>query len=246
MSIPVAVEIDEDFGDDVAAAALEMARRFAAGGTMWCVSPQWPSHARHVAVEFVHPVIVGKRALPAVQVDGPDIVDTLRLLVRAGDILVAIGSRDDNLTRRLLLRAVAWGVTRFWLGGGPRPDAGMAEHVVWLEGTDPAMSARSGDVVMLYHLLWELTHVAFEHPGLLEADPTRTWAGPNDGCLTCSDDAQIAEVIELHRDGTASVRTRGFTATVDLSLVDPVGPGALVLVHAGVALTTLGEDVDDC
>ena len=29
------------------------------------------------------------------------------------------------------------------------------------------LAARSGDLVMLYHLLWELTHVVFEHPGLL-------------------------------------------------------------------------------
>ena len=242
----VAAEIGESFGEDVAVAALEMARRFAAGATMWCVSPQWPSHARHVAVEFLHPVIVGKRALPAVQVDGPDMVDTLRLLVRTGDILVAISSGDDHLTKRLLLRAGAWGVTRFWLGGGPRPGAGMVEHVVWSEGTDPAISARSGDVVMLYHLLWELTHVAFEHPGLLEVDPTRSSACPDEVCLTCSDDAQIAEVIEVYPDRTASVRTRGSTTTVDLSLVEPASPGTLVLVHAGVALTTLGEDADDC
>ena len=54
---------------DLARAALALARRFAAGATMWCLAPAWPEHARHVAVEFVHPVIVGKRALPAVSVD---------------------------------------------------------------------------------------------------------------------------------------------------------------------------------
>ena len=61
----------------LAAAALALARRFAAGATMWCVAPQWPSHGRHVAVEFVHPVIVGKRALPAVSSRGPDLVERL-------------------------------------------------------------------------------------------------------------------------------------------------------------------------
>ncbi len=58
--------------EDLAAAARALARRFAAGATMWCVAPEWPSHARHVAVEFVHPVIVGKRALPAVSIDAGD------------------------------------------------------------------------------------------------------------------------------------------------------------------------------
>ena len=65
-------------GDDLALAALALARRFAAGATMWCLAPAWPEHARHVAVEFVHPVIVGKRALPAVSVIDPDPVAALR------------------------------------------------------------------------------------------------------------------------------------------------------------------------
>ena len=48
-----------------------MAERFARGGRLIAVgrSPVARSDARHVAVEFVHPVIVGKRALPAI---GPD------------------------------------------------------------------------------------------------------------------------------------------------------------------------------
>ena len=46
----------------------EMAERFARGGRLLAFGARrrstW-SDARHVAVEFVHPVIVGKRALPA-------------------------------------------------------------------------------------------------------------------------------------------------------------------------------------
>ena len=47
-----------------------MAERFARGGRLLAlgVSPAARSDARHVAVEFVHPVIVGKRALPAIGV----------------------------------------------------------------------------------------------------------------------------------------------------------------------------------
>ena len=46
----------------LASASMALARRMHAGATLWCVSPQWPEHAQHVAVEFVHPVIMGKRA----------------------------------------------------------------------------------------------------------------------------------------------------------------------------------------
>ncbi len=80
--------------EDVAVAAQALARRFAAGATMWCVAPEWAEHARHVAVEFVHPVIVGKRALPAVTVDAADPVGRLRALGASGDVLVVLGDAD--------------------------------------------------------------------------------------------------------------------------------------------------------
>ena len=49
-----------------------MAERFARGGRLIASgrSPAARSDARHVAVEFVHPVIVGKRALPALGLAG--------------------------------------------------------------------------------------------------------------------------------------------------------------------------------
>ena len=48
-----------------------MAERFAAGGRLIAAgeTPSARSDARHVAVEFVHPVIVGKRALPALPLE---------------------------------------------------------------------------------------------------------------------------------------------------------------------------------
>ena len=70
--------IGQGLSDDLAACALDLTRRFADGATMWCVAPLWAEHARHIAVEFVHPVIVGKRALPAVSIDAADPVGTLR------------------------------------------------------------------------------------------------------------------------------------------------------------------------
>ena len=42
-------------------------------------------------------------------------------------------------------------------------------------------------------------------------------------------------------DGRADVVVFGYVETVDVSLVDPVVPGDLVLVHAGVALTALAD-----
>ena len=72
MSTDVLPGFTAGLGDDLARARSPSPGASRAGATMWCVAPVWPEHARHVAVEFVHPVIMGKRALPAVAVDDPD------------------------------------------------------------------------------------------------------------------------------------------------------------------------------
>ena len=53
----------------LAAVCDEMAQRFGRGGRLLAAGEE--SDARHVAVEFVHPVIVGKRALPALALTAP-------------------------------------------------------------------------------------------------------------------------------------------------------------------------------
>ena len=71
-----------------------------------------------------------------------------------------------------------------WIGVGPAPPAGSADHVLWL--SDDPLARHDGRLVLAYHLLWELTHVCFEHPGLLtrrrrrrrrSASPAPTRAG---------------------------------------------------------------------
>ncbi len=225
--------------EDLAPAALALARGFAAGAALWCVAPQWPAHARHVAVEFVHPVIVGKRALPAVSIDGPGAAESVRLLSRPGDLLLCVSTAAEPVARELVTRAEAWGLTSLWLGAGPRPgraggDA-RADHVVWLDTAEPALAARSGDLVLLYHLLWELTHVVFEHPGLLTPEARCT----DDVCVTCSDEGRVAEVRAVLAEGRVEVLAGGRVEQIDGRLMDGLRPGDLVLVHAGVAVTSL-------
>jgi hydrogenase maturation factor len=231
-----ALDRTSDAAAELAAAALTLARAFAAGASMWCVAPQWPSHARHIAVEFVHPVIVGKRALPARSLDPAGAEALLRLLARPGDILLVVGT-DDLGTADLFRRAEAWGLTRIWLGFGRRPTTRRADLVVWSEIDDPDLSAHSGDMVLVYHLLWELTHVVYEHPGLLT--PER--ACSEEVCITCSDEGRVAEVRSVLTEGLVEVIVQGLSETVDANLVNPVGPGDLVLIHAGVALATLED-----
>ncbi|HVE46068.1 MAG TPA: HypC/HybG/HupF family hydrogenase formation chaperone [Acidimicrobiales bacterium] len=222
---------------DLARASLALARRFSAGATMWCASPNWTFHAHHVAVEFVHPVIMGKRALPAVTVPpAADMVASLRASVVPGDIVLVLADADDPRVVDTMRRGPAWGVETVWIGAGARrPEPGSANHVIWLE-TEDALEA-SELFVRIYHLLWELTHVCFEHPGLLKPEPECTSTGEiGSVCITCSDEGRPAEVVSVDGD-EALVRTPDGQEHIDVSLIDPPTPGDLVLIHAGFAIT---------
>jgi hypothetical protein len=227
--------------EDLASAALAMARRFSGRATLWCVAPAWPEHAHHVAVEFVHPVIMGKRALPAVAVPDPDPVPALRTLARPGDLLLAVARTDQPAVAEAMRRARVWGLETVWIGAGPRPDAGAADHVLWLRGGagDDDLASYTGRFVLMYHLLWELTHVCFEHPGLLKDRPAVTCA--DEVCITCSDAAEVGEVVTVDPGGDVLVRTPAGRSIVDVTLIDDVQIGDLLLIHAGTAVERVAE-----
>jgi len=101
--------VDTELSADLAAAALDLARRFHDGATLWVISPQWEPHAHHVAVEFVHPVIMGKRALPSVALVEPDPVAQARVASQPGDLLLAVATADEPAVVDAMRRAPAWG-----------------------------------------------------------------------------------------------------------------------------------------
>jgi len=141
-----------------------MAERFARGGRLIAFgqSPAARSDARHVAVEFVHPVIVGKRALPAIGLagEGGDLRTQVQLLAAPDDIAIAFGADEDG---GAAARALAAARERGCLTIAFSP-AG-AEWEFDPPSDDP--SVRQELVETLYHVLWELVHVFFDHRGLL-------------------------------------------------------------------------------
>jgi hydrogenase maturation factor len=70
-------------------------------------------------------------------------------------------------------------------------------------------------------------------------DPRATCAA--DGhCVTCSDEALPATVVRVDQvAGLAVVAVNGGTAEVDVTLVDGVVPGHVLLIHGGVAIAHL-------
>lgn len=227
--------------DDLAMASLDLARSFASGATMWCVAPEWPYHAQHVAVEFVHPVILGKPALPAVAISGSDLVGTLRAVAEPGDVIVAIATAVEASTCAVMRRAPLWGLKSIWVGSGSRPAPGSADHVLWVDG-EPTRAAYGGRLVLVYHLLWELTHVCLEYGGLLGQDAGTPRVSGDDGlCISCSDEGRLAEVVDTGPLLRARVRTAGGLESIDTTLIGTPRPGDLLLVHAGSALALLDD-----
>ncbi len=143
-----------------------MAERFARGGKLVALggSPAARSDARHVAVEFVHPVIVGKRALPAIALtaEGGDLAGQAAAVIEPDDVVIAFGLGDsggEQARRALALAAEREALTiAFESGTSDWPFEPVAD--------DPFV--RQEVIETLYHVLWELVHVFFDQRGLLE------------------------------------------------------------------------------
>jgi D-sedoheptulose 7-phosphate isomerase len=140
----------------LATACREMSTRFLAGGRLLAVGQgACGTDAAHVAVEFVHPVIVGKRALPAQDI-GLDFEGRLPIILRPEDMVMGFSApAGDVAVERTLRRAQARGALTFALAG----EAG--DYAFAAPDTDPFVCQEVFEI--LYHLLWETVHVYFEH-----------------------------------------------------------------------------------
>jgi D-sedoheptulose 7-phosphate isomerase len=183
MSTPEAFFTAES--EKIAEACWAMARRFHQGGRLLAFgNGAWATDAQHVSVEFVHPVIVGKRALPALALTndsatlsgvlaegnaGLTFAHHLKTLARPQDIAMGF-SPHGNCTNVVATLEVArsLGLLTLGLTGG---DGGLVK----LSRPDFCFVVQSHDLLAiqethetLYHVLWELVHVFFEHEGLLK------------------------------------------------------------------------------
>ena len=161
-----------------AALCHRMAERFARDGRLVALgrTPAACSDVRHVAVEFVHPVIVGKRALPALGLasgSGP-LPRQADLVLEPDDIVIAFGAADDatDEAREALGIARKRGCLTIAYG------ADAAEWDFRVEASDPFVRQEVAETH--YHVLWELVHVFFDHRGLLEGRQERALHDPGE------------------------------------------------------------------
>lgn len=140
----------------LAEACREMSDRFLRGGRLLAFGRgPYATDAQHVSVEFVHPVIVGKRALPALDLSllfrpWLDAIATL------DDIVMGFGPPEgDPEVCAALASARSRGAMTFALPG-PEGSYAIGPHT-----SDPFMHQEL--IEILYHTLWETVHVFFEH-----------------------------------------------------------------------------------
>jgi D-sedoheptulose 7-phosphate isomerase len=143
----------------LAEACRALSERFLRGGRLLAFGRgPYATDAQHVAVEFVHPVIVGKRALPALALF-TWFREWLEAAVRPEDVVMGFGPpAGDAEVHEALRLASSRGAMTLALPGTEGAYA-------WEPATDDPF--RHQELLeLLYHTLWETVHVFFEHRGL--------------------------------------------------------------------------------
>jgi len=140
----------------MALACRDMSSRFLKGGRLLAFGRgPYATDAQHVSVEFVHPVIVGKRALPALDLSMAFAawVDTL---LAPEDMVMGFGPPEGDFEIQAALgRAQSRNAMTFALPGS------VGSYAVAPATDHPFIHQEV--IEMLYHTLWETVHVFFEH-----------------------------------------------------------------------------------
>ena len=190
-SMAVKAQFFEENKDGILRASLELARAFHSGRKMLvCGNGGSATDAQHIAVEFMHPVTVGRKALPAiclandmamVTAIGNDVgfadVFTRQIIAlgREGDVLIGISTsgNSENLihafdtARRMKLVTIGFAGN----DGGRMKEleaGGLLDHCF----TVPTSSIHriQETHVALYHIMWDMVHEYLQHKSLLEAE----------------------------------------------------------------------------
>jgi D-sedoheptulose 7-phosphate isomerase len=175
-SVEVKQKFFDHYADQIGELSQKMAAQFQAGKKLWIMGNGGSAcDAQHVAVEFVHPIIEKRRALPALDLvsqmsvvtaisNDKDFarifVDQIEVWGQAGDMVLAISTsgKSPNLIYALEEARKKGMLTVAFSGkdGGRMPEA-----------TDYCFTVPSFSIhriqeshVALLHILWDLIHVA--------------------------------------------------------------------------------------
>ncbi len=179
-----------DNSDAILAASLQMARSFHRGGKLLvCGNGGSATDAQHIAVEFMHPITVGRKALPAIclandmamvtavanDVSFADIFSRqIIALGREGDTLLGISTsgNSENIVRAFETARRIKLVTVGYAGG----DGGKMAAMHKSSTLDFCLTVPTSSIhriqeshVALYHTTWDMVHTFLEHRSVVEA-----------------------------------------------------------------------------
>jgi D-sedoheptulose 7-phosphate isomerase len=158
------------------ALARAMADRFAGGARLYVMGNGGSAtDAQHVAVEFFHPIVEKRRPLPALALTADQALitaisndrdfakvfaDQLRVLARPGDMVLALSTsgQSPNLVQAMETARELGLFTVAFAGKDGGRVVDLADHGFVV----PSFSIHriQETHVVLYHILWDLVHVA--------------------------------------------------------------------------------------
>ncbi|MGH9490446.1 MAG: D-sedoheptulose-7-phosphate isomerase [Terriglobales bacterium] len=175
-SMAVKQEFFTRYADDIGVLSQKMAARFVAGGKLWVMGNGGSAcDAQHVAVEFIHPIIEKRQALPALDLvsqaavvtaisNDKDFakvfVDQLALWARPGDMALALSTSGQSPNLVYAIEAARkQGLLTVAFSG---KDGGRIENAAEYCFTVTSYSVHriQESHVALLHILWDLIHVA--------------------------------------------------------------------------------------
>lgn len=187
-SVEVKTKFFEEHKDVILRASLDMAKAFHRGHKLLvCGNGGSATDAQHVAVEFMHPIIVGRKALPAICLTndmamvtavandvGFDDVFTRQIIALGseGDVLLGISTsgNSENLMHAFATARRLKMVTIGFAGDDGGKMAGKLGALLDYCLTVPTSSIHriQETHVALYHIMWDMVHTFLQHKSLVE------------------------------------------------------------------------------
>ena len=188
-SVEVKTRFFADNKDAILAASLQMAKAFYRGRKLLvCGNGGSATDAQHIAVEFMHPITVGRKALPAICLAndmamvtavandvGFDDVFTRQIIAlgKEGDVLLGVSTSGNS---KNLVHAFATArrlqITTIGFAGG---DGGEMAELKLGGLLDYCLVVPTASIhriqethVALYHIMWDMVHTFLQHEGLMK------------------------------------------------------------------------------
>lgn len=188
-SVEIKTKFFADNKDAILAASLQMAKAFYRGRKLLvCGNGGSATDAQHIAVEFMHPITVGRKALPAICLAndmamvtavandvGFDDVFTRQIIAlgKEGDVLLGVSTSGNS---KNLIHAFATArrlkITTIGFAGG---DGGEMAELKLGGLLDYCLAVPTASIhriqethVALYHIMWDMVHTFLQHEGLMK------------------------------------------------------------------------------